>query len=65
MMAKRITTRLALAMAIVSFAVGAIPASGLVLKEDTVGRAIFAGVWIVLGLVWLGRVIWARKPGSE
>jgi hypothetical protein len=48
-------------MAVVSFAVAAIPAFGIVMKEDAVGRAIVAVVWILIGLAWLGHLIRVRK----
>jgi len=41
-------------MAIIAFIVAAIPAFGTVMKEDPVGRAIFAVVWVLIGIAWLG-----------
>ena len=46
--------RYSVIMAIIAFIVAAIPAFGTVMKEDPVGRAIFAVVWVLIGIAWLG-----------
>ena len=39
---------------IVSFVFAAISFSGLILKNDLVGRLIFVFVWVIVGIGWLG-----------
>jgi len=55
---------MSIVLAIVSFAVAAVPASGLVLATDPVGRTIFTVVWVLVGVAWLGQLIHARS-GSQ
>ncbi|MDX1414214.1 MAG: hypothetical protein R3293_08480 [Candidatus Promineifilaceae bacterium] len=52
-MKKRKTAIFSLVMAIVCFIVAAIPALGLVLTGDPIGRLIFTAVWAALGFVWV------------
>lgn len=54
-----------LTMAFVSFVVAAIPALGVVMREDTTGRLIFTAVWVLVGIAWLGGFLHSRKsqPG--
>jgi len=52
-------------MAIIAFIAATIPAFGLVLKDDTIGRIIFAGVWILVGVGWLGHLMIAKKSTSR
>jgi K+-transporting ATPase A subunit len=47
-------------LAIIAFAVAAIPAFGIVMKDDAVGRAIVTAVWILIGLAWLGHLMRKR-----
>ena len=39
---------------IVCFVIAAVAFSGVILRDDVVGRVIFGVVWTALGLVWLG-----------
>jgi hypothetical protein len=39
---------------LVCFAIAALALSGVILREDAVGRAVFGLVWTALGIVWLG-----------
>ena len=39
---------------IICFAIAAVAFSGVILRDDVVGRVIFGVVWVVLGFVWLG-----------
>ena len=39
---------------IVCFVIAAVAFSGIILRDDVVGRVIFGVVWTALGLVWLG-----------
>lgn len=64
-MAKRIPPRVALLLGVVSFVVAAVPATGLVMKSDVVGRLIFTVVWILVGMAWLGQLLHAKKAGSD
>ncbi len=65
MMKRKIFPRYSIIMAIIAFIVAAIPAFGMVLKEDPVGRAIFAAVWVLIGIAWLGHFVRVRKPASK
>ncbi len=40
---------------IVSFVIAAISFSGVILKNDVVGRLIFGFVWVIVGIGWLGQ----------
>lgn len=40
---------------IVSFVIAAISFSGVILKNDAVGRLIFGFVWLIVGIGWLGQ----------
>jgi hypothetical protein len=42
---------------IISFVIAAISFSGVVLKNDLVGRLIFGFVWVIVGIGWLGQYI--------
>jgi hypothetical protein len=65
-MSKReISPRFSITMAIIAFIVAAIPAFGVVMKEDTIGRIIFAGVWILVGVGWLGHLMIVKKSTSR
>lgn len=64
-MGKRIPPRISIVLAIVSFVVAAMPAAGLVMKSDAVGRFIFTAVWILVGFAWLGQFLHAKKPRSR
>ncbi len=59
-MASRFPPRLSIVLAIIAFAVAAIPAFGIVMKDDAVGRAIVTAVWILIGLAWLGHLMRKR-----
>jgi len=52
-------------MAIIAFIVAAIPTFGVVMKEDPVGRAIFAAVWVLVGVAWLGHLVRVKKSTSK
>jgi hypothetical protein len=64
-MKKRIPPVLSIVMAVVSFAVAAVPATGLVMKSDAVGRIIFTVAWVLVGIAWLGQLLHARKSGAH
>jgi hypothetical protein len=64
MTSKKVTPKLSLTMAIVSFLVALIPLSGLVLKGDVTGRIIFTAVWLLVGLAWLGGFFRARRRAT-
>jgi hypothetical protein len=51
-------------MAIIAFIVAAIPALGVVMKEDTIGRAIFASVWVLVGVAWLGHLVSVKSASK-
>jgi hypothetical protein len=42
---------------IVSFVIAAISFSGVILKNDLVGRLIFGFVWVIVGIGWLGQYL--------
>ncbi|MCD6237714.1 MAG: hypothetical protein J7K51_00035 [Thermotogae bacterium] len=46
---------------IVSFIIAAIIFSGVILKNDVVGRFIFGFVWLIIGIVWLGQYFHTKK----
>jgi predicted membrane channel-forming protein YqfA (hemolysin III family) len=62
---RKISPRISITMAIIAFIAATIPAFGLVLKDDTIGRIIFAGVWILVGVGWLGHLMIAKKSTSR
>jgi hypothetical protein len=65
-MSKReISPRFSITMAIIAFIVAAIPAFGVVMKDDTIGRIIFAAVWILVGVGWLGHLLIVKKSTSR
>lgn len=65
-MSKRgISPRISITMAIIAFLVAAIPAFGVVMKEDPIGRTIFAVVWILVGIGWLGHLVRVKKSTSK
>ena len=65
MMRWKISPRSSIIMAIIAFIVAAIPAFGMMMKEDPIGRAIFAAVWVLIGIAWLGHLVRVKKPASE
>ncbi|MHC4535796.1 MAG: hypothetical protein ACYS6K_17740 [Planctomycetota bacterium] len=62
---RKISPRFSITMAIIAFIVAAIPAFGVVMKEDTIGRIIFASVWILVGVGWLGHLLIVKKSISR
>ena len=44
-----------LVAALLCFGIAAISFSGLILRADYAGRAIFGAAWGALGVVWLGK----------
>ena len=60
----KIPPRFSITMAIIAFIVAAVPAFGLVMKEDRVGRAIFTAVWILVGVAWLGHLLIVKKSNA-
>ena len=50
---------------IVSFIIAAIIFSGVILKNDVVGRFIFGFVWLIVGIVWLGQYQYFRTKKKE
>jgi hypothetical protein len=62
---RRISPRFSIIMAIIAFLVAAIPAFGVVMNKDLVGRAIFSAVWVLVGVAWLGRLVGVRKSASK
>lgn len=62
---RKISPRFSIIMAIIAFIVAAIPAFGVVMKEDPVGRAIFAAVWVLVGVAWLGHLVRVKKSASK
>ena len=59
------TAIFSLIMAIICFGVALIPVLGIVLVDDSIGRFIFAGLWAMLGFVWIGNFRRARKKPPE
>ncbi len=45
-----------IAAAVICFAVALIAFTGLILREDAIGRVIFGAAWTALAVVWLGRL---------
>jgi len=62
---RKISPRFSIMMAIIAFIVAAIPTFGVVMKEDPVGRAIFAAVWVLVGVAWLGHLVRVKKSTSK
>ncbi|MDT8302112.1 MAG: hypothetical protein RQ760_11560 [Sedimentisphaerales bacterium] len=62
---RKISPRFSITMAIIGFIVAAIPTFGVVMKEDTIGRIIFSGVWILVGVGWLGHLMIVKKSTSR
>ncbi len=46
---------------IVSFVIAAISFSGVILKNDAVGRLIFGFVWLLVGIGWFGQYFHSTK----
>jgi hypothetical protein len=61
---RRISPAFAAVMAITAFLVAAIPAVGIVMKDDVTGRVIFGLMWTMVGVAWLGQFIWAGRSNS-
>ena len=62
---RRISPRISTVLAIVAFIVAALPAFGVVMRDDPVGRAIFAAVWVLVGIAWLGHLVSVKGSASE
>ncbi len=65
-MSRRAVPRpISMVMAIIAFIVAAVPTFGIVLKEDPVGRIIFAAVWVLIGVGWLGHLINVKDSSTD
>ena len=62
---RQISPRVSIIMAIIAFTVAVIPAFGVVMKQDSFGRAIFAAVWVLVGVAWLGHLVRVKKSTSK
>lgn len=62
---RRIPPRFSVMMAIIAFIVAAIPACGIVMKDDRVGRTIFTSVWLLIAIAWLGCLVTAKAAEAE
>jgi hypothetical protein len=49
----------------VCFVIAALAFTGVILRGDLVGRAIFGTVWTVLGVVWLGWYVGGSRTRGE
>ncbi len=47
--------------ALLCLGVAAVSFSGLILRTDYVGRAIFGAAWGTLGVVWFGKYLMGRR----
>ncbi len=65
MMRRKISPRYSIIMATIAFIVAALPAFGMVMKEDPVGQTIFVAVWVLIGLAWLGHFVRVKKSASK
>lgn len=54
-----------LIMAILCFAIALLPILGVVIADDPVGRFIFAGLWAMLGIVWIGNYRRMKNKGPK
>ncbi len=59
------TAIFSLILAIICFGVALVPVLGFVLADDPIGRFVFAGLWAMLGFVWLGNFRRARSKPPE
>jgi len=59
------TATFSLIMAIICFGVALVPILGLILVDDPIGRFIFAGLWAMLGFVWIGNFRRTRNKEPE
>jgi len=50
-----------IALMIVSFVISAVIYTGIVLKEDLVGRIIYGSVFILVGIGWIGLYFHKKK----
>lgn len=64
-MSQRFSSTLTIFLAAVCFATAFVPAVGLVLKRDPVGRWLFTAVWLFMGLVWLVQFLRIRRSASR
>jgi hypothetical protein len=53
-----------LVAALVCLCVAAVSFSGLILRSDHAGRAIFGAAWGALGVVWLGKYLMHGRVGK-
>ena len=44
---------------------GCHPAFGVVMKEGPVGQAIFATVWVLVGIAWLEHLVRVKESASK
>jgi hypothetical protein len=58
---KQLPAKVRVLAAIAAFAIAAICFSGVVLKNDLVGRLIFGATWSLVGVWWLGQWLKARE----
>lgn len=63
-MSHNISPRISITLAVISFAVAMIPALGIVMSSDIVGRAIVTTAWLLIGLAWVGQAVHARRARS-
>ncbi len=61
---KKRSTGLLLA-ALVCLAIAAVSFSGLILRSDVAGRAIFGAAWGALGVIWLGKYLIGTPEPSD
>ena len=55
---------LRLILTIICFAIAVSCLFGLVLRDDPVGRYLFATTWVAVGLWWLSRYLGTSRPSS-
>ena len=53
-----------LVAAMICFAIAAVAFTGLILRSDSAGRAIFGAAWGTLGLVWFIKYLTGRETIS-
>ena len=54
-----------LVAALLCLGIAAVAFSGVILRSDSVGRAIFGAAWGALGLVWFVKYLTGRESISE
>jgi hypothetical protein len=61
----RVSPALSVVFALLAWAIATVSFSGIILAEDLTGRMIFGAVGTLIGVVWWGQYVQAKKKTSS